>query len=139
MAKMHVTAHSAAINPIPNNTCEGANPVPPRLSDLMSMLLTALIVATAQQRAREAAAHERMLKRHAEDAWQAVLNAADRIIETTPNGNEDRAFIALALVTARFVHTRGTPAGYRFHSELMTDPADILGLFVMPGASAARD
>jgi len=129
MANTHVAARSAAINPIPNDNCERAVSAPPRLSDQMSMLLTALIVATAQQRAREAAAHERLLKRHADDAWQAVLNAAHRIIETAPKNNEDRAFIALALVTARFVHTRGTTPGYHFHRELMDDPSDMLGLF----------
>jgi hypothetical protein len=129
MATTHVTARRAAINTNPTDNFGAADAMSRRPSDRFSLLLTSLLVATAQQRASEAATHERMLKCHAEDAWRAVESAASRITATVPVSDEDRAFFALALVIARLASTRGQLAGYRFHRDLMNDPSDLLGLF----------
>lgn len=129
MATRHVTARSAASNTIPTDNFGAADAKIRRPSDRFSLLLTSLIVASTQQRAREAATHERMLKRHADDAWRVVESAASRITATAPLSDEDRAFFALALVIARLASTRGQPAGYRFHRELMDDPSGLIGLF----------
>jgi hypothetical protein len=129
MATMHVTARSAAINPSPDTNFGASGPKALRLSDQLSLLITALSVATAQQRASEAARHERLLRHHADDAWRTVESAANRLIETPRMTDEDRAFIALGLVIARLAQTRSTPAGYRFHRDLMNQPSDLIGLF----------
>lgn len=129
MATTHVTARGAAINTIPTDNFGTTNAKSRRPSDRFSLLLTSLLVATAQQRASEAATHERMLKRHAENAWRAVESAASRITATAPISDEDRAFFALALVIARLASTRSTPEGYRFHRDLMDDPSGLIGLF----------
>lgn len=132
MADFHVAAHSAAFN----STCAvspaksaPATDAPRRLADQFSLLLTTSSVAIAQQRCFETAAHDRLLKRHADAAWAAVASQATRLIKAAGAEAEDRAFVALALVINRLVELRGTRAGVEFHRELLADPIELIALF----------
>lgn len=132
MAELHVAAHSAAIN----GACAAApaksaptTDAPRRLSDAFSLLLTTFTVAIAQQRRFEAAAHDRLLNRHADEAWAAVSSQATRLIKRAGEDAEDRALVALALVIHRLAELRGTRAGAAFHRRLMADPVEVIGLF----------
>lgn len=132
MADLHVAARGAAFNAAvahnPTLTDENAAECT-RTSDRFSVLLTAMAVATAQQRRLEAAAHEPMLRRAAEAAWASVDVRAQKLIKNAGTSSEDRAFVTFALVTAKLAALRGTRQGVAFHRSLMNDPAEILGLF----------
>lgn len=132
MAELHVAAHSAAINgacAVATAKSAPTTDAPRRLSDVFSLLLTTFTVAIAQQRQFEAAAHDRLLKRHADAAWTAVSSQATRLIKIAGEDAEDRALVALALVIHRLAELRGTRAGAAFHRRLMADPVEVIGLF----------
>jgi hypothetical protein len=132
MADLHVAAHSAAINSTcavsPANSAP-ATRAPQRVSDRFSVLLTTFTVAIAQQRRLETAAHDRLLKCHADAAWAAVSSQTKRLVQIVGTDAEDRAFIALALVVNRLAELRGTRAGVEFHRGLMADPIELIALF----------
>ena len=132
MADFHVTAHGAAFNSIcavsPAKSAP-ATDAPRRLADQFSLLLTTSSVAIAQQRRFETAAHDRLLKRHADAAWTALASQATRLIKAAGAEAEDRAFVALALVINRLAELRGTRAGVEFHRGLMADPIELIALF----------
>ena len=132
MANVHVAAHGAAFNSIcavsPTKSAP-ATRAPRRVSDRFSVLLTTLCVATAQQRRLETAAHDPLLKYHADAAWAAVTSQTKRLVQIVGPDAEDRAFIALALVVNRLAELRGTRAGVEFHRGLMADPIELIALF----------
>lgn len=132
MANVHVAAHGAAFNSIcavsPAKSA-AATRAPQRVSDRFSLLLTTFTVAIAQQRRLETAAHDRLLKCHADAAWAAVSTEATRLIKAAGEDAEDRAFVALALVINRLAKLRGTRAGVEFHRGLMADPIELIALF----------
>ena len=129
MAKTDVTAPGAAINTISQNTCTSGAPGNAKLAQLFSMMLTALAVATAQQRRFEAAPHDRLSLRHADAAWRTLMRMAQAVIDDPITSSEDQAFRAFAMVIHKLADMRGTRAGAAFYKELMADPADLLGLF----------
>ena len=132
MADFHVAAHGAAINStcaVPPANSAQTTRTPRRVSDRFSVLLTTLSVAIAQQRRLEAAAHDRLLKRHADAAWAAVSSQTKRLVQIGDPDAEDRAFIALALVINRLAELRGTRAGVEFRRGLMADPIELIALF----------
>jgi hypothetical protein len=132
MADFHVAAQGAAINgagAVSPAKSVPATDAPRRVSDRFSVLLTTLAVATAQQRRLETAAHDRLLKRHADAAWAALSSQAKRLVGAAGEDAEDHAFVALALVINRLAELRGTRAGVEFHGRLMADPLELLGLF----------
>jgi len=132
MADFHVAAHSAAFNStfaVSPAKSDSTTAAPRRLADRFSLLLTTSSVAIAQQRRLETAAHDRLLRRHADAAWAAVASQATRLIKTASEEAEDRAFVALALVINRLAELRGTRAGVEFHRGLMADPIELIGLF----------
>jgi len=132
MADFHVAARGAAFNgavALNPDIIEGKAAKAGRTVDRFSALLTALAVATAQQRRLEASAHEPMLHRAAEAAWTNVAFRAKGLIKAAGASAEDRAFVGFALVIANLAALRGTRQGLAFHSSLMGDPADLLCLF----------
>jgi hypothetical protein len=132
MADLHVAAHGAAFNSacaVSPSKSASTTDAPRRLADRFSLLLTTSSVAIAQQRRFETAAHDRLLKRHADAAWAAVASQATRLIKAAGAEAEDRAFVALALVINRLAELRGTRAGVEFYRGLMADPIELIGLF----------
>lgn len=132
MAELHVAAHSAVYNGacavVPAKSAPTIK-APRRVSDRFSVLLTTFTVAIAQQRRFEAAAHDRLLKYHADAAWAAVSGQATQLIKRAGPDAEDRALVALALVIHRLAELRGTRAGAAFHRGLMADPIELIALF----------
>jgi hypothetical protein len=132
MADLHVAAPRAAFNgavALNPDIIEGTAAEAGRTVDRFSVLLTALAVATVQQRRLEASAHEPMLRRAAKAAWTSVACLARRLIKAAGASAEDRAFVGFALVIANLATLRGTRQGLAFHRSLMSDPADLLCLF----------
>jgi hypothetical protein len=129
MAKTDVTAPCAAFNTISQNTCNSGAAGTAKLAQLFSMMLTALAVATAQQRRFEAMPNDRLLQRHADAAWRILMRMAQAVIDDPITSSEDQACRAFALVIHKLADMRGTRAGQAFHQELMADPTDLLGLF----------
>lgn len=132
MADLHVAAPHAAFNgavALNPDIIEGKAAEAGRSVDRFSVLLTALAVATVQQRRLESASHEPMLRRAADAAWTSVAVRAKWLIKAAGESAEDRAFVGFALVIAKLAALRGTRQGLAFHRSLMSDPADLLCLF----------
>ena len=125
MAKHHVTAHSAAFNTISTNNPSDSTE---RRICMFSMLITALIVATSQQRIFESATHDALARRNANSAWEQVQKRATALVRLEATTPEARALSGFAMVIKTLADKRTTPLGASFLQSLLRDPDDLIVL-----------
>ena len=131
MTKYHVSARAAENNNAPQTSTASQSS---NCLDRFSKLITAVIVARAQQRMFEDLRHDETAFRNAQIAWRFVDKQADQLVEISSEDEEVIAIRIFATIFQRLARQTGTYAGREFLAEILNDPEPILRLFRFAGS-----